>query len=60
MDAAGSRSGGLRVIVLSALSAFMAPLVFVGIIVMRKAERRLNVQMRQWTKRLRQEIARWA
>jgi hypothetical protein len=60
MDAARSRPKGLRVIALSALSAILAPLVFVSIIVMRKAERRFNVHMRHWTRRLRQEIARWS
>ncbi len=60
MDAAQSRSKGLRVIALSALSAVLAPLVFVGIIVMRKAERRFNVHLRHWTNRLRHEIARWS
>jgi hypothetical protein len=38
----------------------LAPLVFVSIIVLRKAERRFNVQARQWEKRLRHEIARWS
>jgi hypothetical protein len=47
------------VVVLSGLSAVAAPLVFVGIIVARKAERRLAVHARQWTKRLRHELARW-
>jgi hypothetical protein len=53
-------SGPLRVAVLSALSAVAAPLVLVGIVVGRKAERRLTVLGRQWTKRLRHEIARWS
>ena len=44
---------------LSALSAFIAPLVFVGIIVLRKVDRRLSVHLRQWNKRLQHEIARW-
>ena len=56
----GSRSGGPRVIALSALSAFVAPLVFVSIIVMRKAERRLSVRWRHWSRRLQHEIARWS
>jgi hypothetical protein len=60
MENAGRRRGGLRVVGLSALSAFMAPLVFVGIIVLRKVDRRVNVQLRQWNKRLQHEIARWS
>jgi hypothetical protein len=49
-----------RLIVLSALSAFIAPLVFVGIVVLRKVNRRVNVQARFWNKRLQNEIARWS
>ncbi len=58
---AGSELGktGLRIVVLSALSAFAAPLVFVGIIALRKVDRQLSFHLRQWTKRLRHEIARW-
>jgi hypothetical protein len=46
-------------VALSALSAFLAPLVFVGIIVVRKVDRRLTVHWRQWSKRFQHEIARW-
>ncbi len=46
--------------VLSALSALIAPLVFVGIIVLRKVDRRLSVHLRHWNKRLQHEIARWS
>ncbi len=60
MDRSGKRSGNPRVIVLSAFSAFLAPLVFVSIIVMRKAERRLSVHWRLWSRRLQHEIARWS
>ena len=56
----GPSSGGPSLIALSALSAFVAPLVFVGIIVLRKVERRFNVQFRHWSKRLQHEIARWS
>ncbi len=45
--------------VLSALSAFIAPLVFVGIIVLRKVERRLKVRLRGWSRRFENEVARW-
>jgi hypothetical protein len=59
MEEARKRRGGPRVVALSALSAFFAPLVFVGIIVLRKADRRLTVHWRQWSKRFQHEIARW-
>lgn len=53
------RASGLRVMALSGLSAFAAPLVFVAIIAIRKAERRTRVYFRSWNKRLQHEIARW-
>ena len=49
-----------RLLVLSALSAFIAPLVFVSIIVLRKVNRQVNVKARFWNKRLQHEIARWS
>jgi len=49
----------MRVVALSASSAFLAPLVFVALIGLRKAQRRLNVYTRSWNKRLQHEIARW-
>jgi hypothetical protein len=54
-----TKSGG-RLVVLSAISGFMAPLVFVGVIVFRKAERRGRAQFRFWNRRLQHEIARWS
>ena len=59
VEKTGSKSNGLRVVALSAISAFAAPLVFVSLIVLRKAERRVNAQYRQQTRRLRHEISRW-
>jgi hypothetical protein len=47
------------VVVLSALSAFLAPLVFVSVIVLRKSERRVQVHYRHWNRRLQHEISRW-
>jgi hypothetical protein len=52
--------GDLRRVVLSASSAFAAPLVFFSIIVLRKVNRRVNVQARFWNKRLQNEVARWS
>ncbi len=48
-----------RIVVLSAVAAFFSPVVFVSIIVLRKAERRFSVHARVWGKRLQHEIARW-
>ena len=59
MEEARKRRGGPRVVALSALSAFLAPLVFVGIIVLRKVDRRFSVHWRQWSKRFQHEIDRW-
>jgi hypothetical protein len=56
----GGTSSGLRVVALSAISAFMAPLVFVSVIVLRKAERRSRSQFRHWNRRLQNEISRWS
>jgi hypothetical protein len=53
------RSSPLRVAILSAFSAFAAPLVFISVIGLRKANRRGKVQFRQLNKRLQHEIARW-
>lgn len=54
-----SKSGGLRVVALSGISGFAAPLVFVSVIVLRKAERRASAQYRHWNRRFQHEIARW-
>jgi hypothetical protein len=54
-----ANSIGGRVVVLSALSAFAAPLVFVSVIVLRKIDRRGRVQFRRLNKRLQNELARW-
>jgi hypothetical protein len=55
----GGSSSGLRLVFLSALSAFAAPLVFVSVIVLRKADRRGRVHFRRLNKRFQHEIARW-
>ncbi len=46
-------------VILSALSAFAAPLVFVSVIGLRKVNRRTKVHFRALNKRLQHEIARW-
>ena len=55
----GGSSNGVRVVVFSALSAFLAPLVFVSVIVLRKLDRRGRVHFNHWNKRLQHEISRW-
>jgi hypothetical protein len=46
-------------VAISAISGFLAPLVFVGVIVLRKVNRRSRTHLRHWNKRLQHEIARW-
>ena len=60
MKRTGGNSDQRRVIAISALSGFLAPLVFVGVIVLRKVHRRGRVHFRQWNKRFQHEIARWS
>ncbi|HWD54496.1 MAG TPA: hypothetical protein VG346_05205 [Acidimicrobiales bacterium] len=49
----------LRMMLLSAATALLAPFVFVGIIVLRKVAFRMHVKTRFWNKRMQHEIARW-
>jgi hypothetical protein len=56
----GGSSDHQRVVAISALSGFLAPLVFVGVIVFRKVNRRSRAHLRQWNKRLQHEISRWS
>ena len=51
--------GRVRIAALSAGAALVAPVVFVGIIVVRKVERQFSVLARAWGKRLQNEIGRW-
>jgi hypothetical protein len=59
MAQGNSWSTGLRVVILSAISAFAAPLVFVSVITLRKFNRRGKVRFRQLNKRFQHELARW-
>jgi hypothetical protein len=56
----GGNSDQTRVIAISALSGFLAPLVFVGVIVLRKVNRRSRVHFRRLNKRFQHELARWS
>jgi hypothetical protein len=55
----GGNSDQTRVIAISALSGFLAPLVFVGVIVLRKVHRRSRVHYHRLNKRFQHERARW-
>ncbi len=59
MDGSDTVARNLRVLVLSGLSVFIAPLVFVSVIVLRKVNRRVGAKARFWNRRLQHEIARW-
>jgi hypothetical protein len=56
----GGNSDHTRVIAISALSGFLAPLVFVGVIVLRKVNRRSRVHFRRLNHRFQREVARWS
>ena len=60
MKRSGGNSDQTRVIAISALSGFLAPLVFVGVIVLRKVNRRSRVHFRRLNKRFQHELARWS
>lgn len=55
----GGNSSGLRIVIVSAISAFAAPLVFVSVIVLRKVDRRGRAHARRLNKRFQHELARW-
>jgi hypothetical protein len=59
MDGAPKGSSRLRIVMLSAASAVLAPLVFVLLIAGRKAERRLHFVFKSWHRRFERELARW-
>jgi hypothetical protein len=56
----GGNSDQPRVIAISALSGLLAPLVFVGVIVLRRVNRRSKVHFRRLNKRFQHELARWS
>lgn len=60
MKRSGGNSDQTRVIAISALSGFLAPLVFVGVIVLRKVNRRSRIHFRRLNKRFQHELARWS
>ena len=50
----------LRVMGLSAMSATIAPVVLVCLLMIRKVRPRLRFLFRHWTGRMQREIARWS
>jgi hypothetical protein len=50
----------LRIITLSAIAGFLAPLCFVAIFALRKVRRRINLKFNFWNKRVKAELARWS
>ena len=60
MKRIGGNSDQTRVVAISAISGLFAPLVFVGVIVLRKVNRRSKLHFRQWNKRFQHELARWS
>jgi hypothetical protein len=51
---------GLRVMLLSAMSASLAPIVLMGLLLIRKIRPRIRFLARHWNGRLHREIARWS
>jgi hypothetical protein len=60
MEGKGRAARDLRVMVLSAMSAALAPLVLTSILVIRRLRPRLRFIFRHWNGRLKREIARWS
>ena len=54
------RSNELRVVTLSVIAGFFAPLVFFLILALRKVRRRAHVHFKFWDKRVKAELARWS
>jgi hypothetical protein len=54
------RTNELRIVTLSAIAGFFAPLVFFLIFALRKVRRRVNVHFKFWDKRVKAELARWS
>ena len=50
----------LRVVLLSAMSAVLAPFVLLGIFAFRRVAPHVRFRFRHWNKRLQREIARWS
>jgi len=60
MDSARHPSHEVRTAGLSAFGGFLAPLVFVAVLVLRKLNRRVHFRFRFWNQRVKRELARWS
>ncbi len=49
----------VRIMSMSVIAGFFAPLVFVLVFALRKVNRSAKIAARGWNKRLQHEIARW-
>ena len=50
----------MRVMLLSAMSVALTPLVLTTLLIIRMLKPRLRFQLRHWNRRLQREIARWS
>ena len=60
MEHKGRTVRELRIMLLSAMSASVAPAVLTTILVFRKVRPRVRFMFRHWNSRLQREIARWS
>jgi hypothetical protein len=60
MEVVGRTRRELRVALLSAMSAALAPIVLLCLLLIRKLTPRLRFLFRHWNGRLQREIARWS
>ena len=60
MEGEGRAAKELRIMLVSAISAALAPAVLMVLLVIRKLKPRVRFAFRHWNGRLQREIARWS
>jgi len=60
MEREGRAGKELRIMLVSAMSAALAPAVLTGLLIIRKLKPRVRFVFRHWNGRLQREIARWS
>ena len=60
MEGEGRAAKELRIMLVSAMSAALAPAVLTGLLIIRKLKPRVRFVFRHWNGRLQREIARWS
>jgi len=60
MEGEGRAAKELRIMLVSAISAALAPAVLMVLLVIRKLKPRVRFVFRHWNGRLQREIARWS